>query len=264
MVRLLVEDVTLLKSKKVVTACVRLRGGSTKTLTVASPVPVYERHKTPTHVVAEVDRLLDAFTDAQIAGVLNGRGLRSAEGKSFTALIVRHIRLVYHLKSRHDRLREAGMLTRDEIARELKISLFTVKAWRAKGWLPAHAYNDHGGYLYEPPGEHCPAKYKSEEKKKTRRGKANLTWAALIRRVFEVDPLRCSCGGELEIVEFYTDGHECADYLEHCGLPVETADPKPARSPPELEDFAEPDFEDYVEPEPPDEWYGIDAPFHED
>jgi len=78
--------------------------------------------------------------------------------------------------------------------------------------------------------------------------------------VFEVDPLRCSCGGELEIVEFYTDGHECADYLERCGLPVQTADPKPARSPPGFEEFAEPAFEDYVEPEPPDEWYGIFSP----
>ncbi|MFH1435122.1 MAG: transposase [Pseudomonadota bacterium] len=104
----------------------------------------------------------------------------------------------------------------------------------------------------------------SEEKKKTSRRKANLTWAALIRRVFEVDPLRCPCGGELKIVEFYTDGHECADYLERCGLPIQTADPKPARSPPELEELAEPEFEDYVEPDTPDEWYGIDPPFYED
>ena len=104
----------------------------------------------------------------------------------------------------------------------------------------------------------------SEEKKKIKRKKASLTWAALIRRVFEVDPLRCPCGGELKIVEFYTDGHECADYLERCGLPILTADPKPARSPPELENFEEPEFEDYVEPDTPDEWYGIDPPFFED
>ena len=104
----------------------------------------------------------------------------------------------------------------------------------------------------------------SEEKKKIKRRKANLTWAALIRRVFEVDPLHCPCGGELEIVEFYTDGHECAQYLQAHGLPVLTADPNPARSPPNFEDSVEPELEDYVEPEPPDEWHGIDPPFYED
>ena len=31
------------------------------------------------------------------------------------------------------------------------------------------------------------------------------SWARLLRRIYEVDPLRCSCGGELKIVSVMTD-----------------------------------------------------------
>jgi len=110
--------------------------------------------------------------------------------------------------------------------------------------------------------------FPSEEKKKTRRNGARLTWAALIRRIFEDDPLRCPCGGEMRIVKFLTEPGQCADYLESHGLEIATADPKPARAPPGLEEAAEPfeetAFEDCIEPETPDELYVMDPPFYED
>ena len=31
------------------------------------------------------------------------------------------------------------------------------------------------------------------------------SWARLLRRIYEVDPLRCPCGGELTIVSVITD-----------------------------------------------------------
>ena len=31
------------------------------------------------------------------------------------------------------------------------------------------------------------------------------SWARLLRRIYEVDPLRCPCGGELKIVSVITD-----------------------------------------------------------
>ncbi|MGQ9853611.1 MAG: hypothetical protein ACUVTG_09445 [Candidatus Oleimicrobiaceae bacterium] len=35
------------------------------------------------------------------------------------------------------------------------------------------------------------------------REKRRMSWAALIRKVYEVDPLRCpECGGEMKVVSF--------------------------------------------------------------
>jgi hypothetical protein len=108
------------------------------------------------------------------------------------------------------------------------------------------------------------AVFPSEKKKRTRRTRARLTWAALIRRIFEDDPLRCPCGGQMRIVKFLTEPSECAEFLESHGLQIATADPKPARAPPRLEEFEEPAFEDYLEPEIPDELQVMDPPVHED
>ena len=60
----------------------------------------------------------------------------------------------------------------------------------------------------------------------------------------------------MRIVKFYTEAGRCADYLEAHGLEAPTADPRPERSPPGLEDYAD--------PMPPDEWLGIDPPFYEE
>lgn len=78
----------------------------------------------------EIDRLLDHYTDAEIAVRLNEQGLDSGEGHPFTRLRVRNVRLAYQLKSRYDRLREAGMLTLNEMAKELGICRDTVQCWR--------------------------------------------------------------------------------------------------------------------------------------
>ncbi len=54
------------------------------------------------------------------------------------------------------------------------------------------------------------------------RRRCRMRWAALVKRVYEVDPLNCpNCGGTMAVVSFITQ--------EHCGL----ADHQPpARAPP--------------------------------
>ena len=109
--------------------------------------------------------------------------------------------------------------------------------------------------------------FPSEEKKKIKRKRTYLTWAALISRVFNDNPLRCPCGVEKRIVKFLTAPDECADYPASHGMEVLTADPKPARAPPGFmeNDFEDQSaFEDYVEPEIPDELYVMDPPFYEE
>jgi ribosomal protein S27E len=63
------------------------------------------------------------------------------------------------------------------------------------------------------------------------RSRASQTWAMLIKRVYEIDPLECpNCGGQMKVVAFIEPPQ--ADVIEkilrHCGL----WNPPPARPPP--------------------------------
>ena len=110
MVRLLIEDVTLLKGEQV-SIGICFRGGATRSLTIPLPLPSYRTWQTPPDIVAQIDRLLDQYTEGEIAAQLNQRGLRSGKGGLFKCKSIAHIRRAYRLKSRYDRLRETGMLT---------------------------------------------------------------------------------------------------------------------------------------------------------
>ena len=157
MVRLLIEDVTLIRGERV-TAHVRFKGGSTRTLDLPRPLSAAQLRQTPKAVVDCIDRLLGEYTDVGVAAELNRLGLRSGMGCSFTAIMVWKIRRTYGLKTRYDRLREAGMLTQEEMARHLGVCPQTLQRWRALGLLRAHAYNDKNQYLYEAVAEDAPVK----------------------------------------------------------------------------------------------------------
>jgi DNA invertase Pin-like site-specific DNA recombinase len=166
MVRLLIEDVTLIKDQQV-SVHVRFRGGATRTLTLPRAPRAWELKQTPREVVARVDELLDGHTCAEIAAILNEEGLRSGAGKPLTMRLVWKIQQEYKLRPRYERLREAGMITQEEVADRLGVAVATVKIWRQRGWLKAHAYSDRHDYLYEPPGDDAPVKYKWKKRSAT-------------------------------------------------------------------------------------------------
>ncbi|RMF64276.1 MAG: recombinase family protein [Bacteroidetes bacterium] len=168
MVRLLIKDVTLTKGDEIA-AGVRFRGGATRELTLPLAQPAWQIRQTSAEVVAEIDALLNEHTEGQIARILNERGRVSGEGLHFHRIMVQRIRRDYELKTRYDRLREAGMLTLDEIAGVLGISTQTVKIWRNRGLLRAHAYNDKNECLYEHPGDDPPVKKQGSKLSKRRR-----------------------------------------------------------------------------------------------
>lgn len=168
MVRLLLEDITLTKGEEIAVG-VRFRGGATRSLTLPIPPTAWELRQTSKQVVTEIDTLLDDYTEAQIASILNDRGHVSGEGKRFHAGIVGRLRRDYNMKKRFDRLREAGMLTLEEMADLLGIATSTVKAWRTQGLLLAHAYNDKNERLYEHPGDNPPVKAQGRKLSKRRR-----------------------------------------------------------------------------------------------
>jgi DNA invertase Pin-like site-specific DNA recombinase len=157
MVRLMIEDVTLLRQNQIVFH-IRFRGGTRRTVTLPLPLQSWQQWTTSPEVVAEIDRLLNHHTEGQIANILNKRGCRSGKGKPFNRLIVARLRRTYALKNRLARLREMGMLTQREMADLLGISTYWVRIWRDHRLLTAHAYNDKNECLYEHPGENPPRK----------------------------------------------------------------------------------------------------------
>ena len=65
---------------------------------------------------------------------------------------------------------------------------------------------------------------------------SSQTWAMLIKRVYEVDPLSCAkCGGQMKVISFIepTQRDVIEEILQHCSLWQARA----ARAPPEMEDL---------------------------
>ncbi len=155
MVRLLLEDVTLLQQQEVITAQVRFKGGSTETITVA--VSRGRRH--PPQLLVLIDQLLEDYTDAGIAEQLNHLGWRTFNGKPFRAPRVLSLRRDHQLKDHGMRLRERGLLTADEAASAYGVCRETIMAWGRAGVLPTSRMNDHGMVVFPPPDGHAPQKY---------------------------------------------------------------------------------------------------------
>jgi hypothetical protein len=168
MIRLLVEDVTLIKADNIA-ANVRFRGGSLQSLKIPRPLTVWKARTTASDVVAEIDRLLEDHTVGQIASLLNQRGFRSGARLPFTARAVARLCHDHQLTSRYDRLRNAGKLTLAEIAEQLQVTTITVKVWRRHGLLRGHLYNNKSECLYDLPDQAAPAKSQGRKLSERRR-----------------------------------------------------------------------------------------------
>ena len=158
MIQLVIEDVTITRGEKVELG-IRLRGGATRQLAIPPDLPPYMLYATPPEVVEAVDTLLEDHCEAEIAGILNQRGLRSGYGKPFTPSLVQRVRRNHGLKPRYRRLRERGLLTRSELAERLGVSPATVKVWRQHGLLAGTSWNDRNECLFEMP-DNPPVKYR--------------------------------------------------------------------------------------------------------
>lgn len=148
--RLLIEDVTLARTNQI-HLHVRFRGGQTTTLTIPRALNAWEARQTPADTLAEIDRLLDEHTDAEVAATLNQTGHQSGTNKHFTRTMIVKLRHSNALPSHHQRLLARGLLTQQQIAERLGVSRNTIHAWRRAGLLHAHRANDRNDWLYEPP-----------------------------------------------------------------------------------------------------------------
>ena len=82
---------------------------------------------------------------------------RGRNDARFTPRRVAYLVHQYKLRSRYDRLRERGMLTKQEAAARLDIHEHTVTRWAKHGLITSHAYNGHY-CLYELPVSDLPKK----------------------------------------------------------------------------------------------------------
>ena len=150
MIRLLLDDVTILRADQIV-AHVRFRGGATRTLTLPLPLNAAQLRKVDPAVVAEVDRLLDEHTDAEIVDILNAKGFRPGVAERFSLRILYILRRTYGLEDRFTRLRRLGMFTLQEVCELLGADESTVKIWASAGHVASLVYNDKGQRLFERP-----------------------------------------------------------------------------------------------------------------
>ena len=152
MARLLLEDVTLQRGEDI-TVQVRFKGGATHQLQVPLPKSVTVTRKTNLAFIAEMDRLLDEHSEAEVAQILNERGWRSSTGQAFSLTLVQGLRRTYRLKSRFTRLQERGLLTARQIEDMLGPGTNRAKYWRQAGVLKLVKLNQHYKNLYQRPTE---------------------------------------------------------------------------------------------------------------
>ena len=151
MIRLLIDDVTLLRTEQGITLNIRFRGGSTQTITLSAPQTAWQSWTTRPEVITQIDTLLNDYTDRQTADILNTQGMQSGKGHRFSATIVARLRREYDLPDRYTRLRTRGFLTLEEAAAQLKVTPHTVKIWRRRGLVRSHAYSSKPECLFELP-----------------------------------------------------------------------------------------------------------------
>ena len=156
MLRLLIEDVTLLRDD-VVRVSIRWRGGATRRIECPLPLTAPDLRRTPAAAVEQVRALATEQTDEQIADTLNGQCLRTGTGLPFSRRRIRMLREAYDISSYAEHLIAARWLTVPQMAQLLDVHPATAKRFAHQGVLRAVRADDKGTILFEPPTGPLPA-----------------------------------------------------------------------------------------------------------
>ncbi len=99
-------------------------------------------------MITLIDQLVEHHTYAQIAGTLNTR--KAPHGGHTTPWTGEHVARYSQergLRSHHQRLRDRGLLTLDEIARQLTAHTQSIKRWHQLSLLTGEQADDRGIFL---------------------------------------------------------------------------------------------------------------------
>ena len=138
LLRLLIEDATLVREGYEVRLDLRLRGGKALAL---GPVelnrPRRLKHPICPATVAALDAALDTHSDGEAAALLNQAGHRLWDGRPYTVRHVYRLRdrvgMQGHLQRRQAQLRAEGYLALGELARQLGLNADSVSHLARKG-----------------------------------------------------------------------------------------------------------------------------------
>jgi len=97
-----------------------------------------------------MDRLLEEYTDAEVAERLNQQGFCTFEGLPFHSTHVYQLCRHHRLADRFTRLRTRGLLTADELAHSYGVTAQTIWRWYRQGRIIGMCYNDRGSCLFLP------------------------------------------------------------------------------------------------------------------
>ncbi len=150
LIRLLITDVTLTRGDEHITAGVRLPGGQAQALTLPIPLNAWQRRSTDTADLQQLNTLLDTLTYAQAADHLNAAGSTSGDGHRWDGSRVAALVSYHQIRTRHQRLRDHGLLTLPEIAQQLTAHPMSIKRWHKLGLLTGEQADDRGIFLYHP------------------------------------------------------------------------------------------------------------------
>lgn len=156
-VRLMIQDVTLMKDKAI-TMKILWRGGAHTILDIPKPLPAPLERMTPEGAVNRIKQLSTNYTAKQIADILNREGYATGTHQTFSSRNLQHIMWSYGIKNYYEYLREQGKLTTKDLAKRLGVCTTTVIDWHKAGLLNGCIANDKGEYLFDLPIGNLPSK----------------------------------------------------------------------------------------------------------
>jgi hypothetical protein len=115
--------------------------------TLPRPPAAQQQRTTHEDVRQQIDTLLEEYTDAQAAHMLNERGLRTGAGDTFDSNSIHWAHFAHKLESREQRLLEDGWKPAQQIACTLGVKRTMLGRWRRQGPIQARICNDCGKWL---------------------------------------------------------------------------------------------------------------------
>ncbi len=131
-------------------------------------------------VIQEIDQLLDSYTPAEIADILNREGKVTGTGLPFTRPIVHRLRMTHGLKARRTRMVKQGYMSARQLGKKLGVFPTTIADWAREGFM-LH-YTDGKNRLYKMPD----MSLVDNLKKRSKQGRSTRFLTTLTHRLAEV------------------------------------------------------------------------------
>ena len=139
LIRALVADIItdIDEATREVVLTIHWRGGQHSQLRVRKPMTGEHNCRTPEEALAVMARMATRFCDADIAATLNRMGVRTGQGKTWTAHRVGSIRKVHGMHAYRSAEKDGAWLTMREAAARLGVTSHVIRRMIVDGVLPA-------------------------------------------------------------------------------------------------------------------------------